>query len=338
MEDSEFLVSIYVPNSNKGTKQMAYIARTEAQVALRDNLKTKYLTRFHSEFADSIENEVNKLKDHKQGIAVFAKFIPDREPLQENIIAVPLPREPEQTRYVGDTYDVTQLLLATEANPQTLVLNIHRDHADIYLLEKGEFTPTASVDNLFAINKDNKEYRQRYNVAGGQTIHHGSGSGTIEKRLDQENLRFINDIEMAVPQLSPLRKKSLANIIIFYSNQFEDHMEEFTETLRKKFNNVTIKTIQKNITSDKEIEKLAKEETKEIADEFKDDLLQEAKETYTLYTEDWDSVRQATREKRIEKLFINPTKAAPDIVHQVLQSGGDVIVIDSPDVAAKLRY
>ncbi len=343
MEDKEFLVTIYVPNSKKTTKQIAYIAKTEAQVVLRDNLKTKHLTRYHNAFSEIIFKEVNKLKDHKQGVAVFAKFYLDDEPSPENVIVTPLANRPKKSSYVGSIFDISQILLASEASSQTLVLNIHRKYSDIYILENDEFTPTASVENMFAVKKEPAEYKQQFNFTGGHELHHGTGTRTIENRNDQENLRFLNDMVTATESLSPLRRNSLKNILIFYTSQFDNHIDRFSDELRRQFNNITVKSISKSITTPGQLEKLAREEINKISNEHKDSMLQQAKERHSLYTEDWDSVEQASKESRIENLFIKVDNIVPKLVQRVIETGGKVILTSGfskniPPVAAQLRY
>lgn len=334
-----FLITLYIPNGGKTTKQLAYHAKTEALSALRNNLKTKHLTRFHNIFAEAVEKEVNKLEDHQKGIAVLARFHPDKEPIDDDIDIQVLAHEPLQSHYVGKTFNISELLRTKELAKQTLVIRAQRDKADIYLLESGIFTPTSTVENQFALDKEASEYHEQYNLnAGNEQIHQGSGDKTLEKRIEQENLRFLNDLEEAIKNISVIDKTKLQYIIVLYSSHFNQHIERFTENICKYYGDITCKLIDKNITDDNEIEAISQQTLEDLINERKEELLEKAKENYHLYIEDYESVQQASLESRIDTLFVNSELSDQTLIKQVLQTGGDIVFVDSPEIAAKLRY
>jgi len=366
-----FYFSCYLPIKDKSKKEINKKIKFVFKDAFADNLKTKRLKKIPRTIISKATSWVENQERLNKGIAFFCKFKKKNDLKKavkdENLIIVSLQRAPKKEASLGKTYDLDQLIWINNSNLDSLIFHIERIKADIYFLDRRKLKKIKKIDNDYA-KREKDEALDKYTAVQDKGAFFGMGKDTRDKRHKKQNQLFLNKI---IKELKEDKKLSIhfESLVVFYSHSFDKIIENFKDKLRRQakcswpiFVNKVFK--KKELLRKEAIRKLKKHKKK-----LKKKFLEKIKEEeHDLYVEGWEKVAEASRDKKIDTLFIDPLakkdgyvfqkdlvytfvkkearkvgNIGPWIVKSVIKSSGQVVVFQDkfkelPEIAARLRY
>ncbi len=369
-KNGTFFLTAYLPISQD--KKQAKIRKN-----LKQSLKSLILTtfndseiEFHQKLPQKIvgkaEKKINKTETLYAGIGLFCQFN-KQEP--EKITISQFLKPPKEEIFIGQTYDLDQLIWIKNTAVQALILNINQQEADIYILGSNQLKKIYHQENEFLETKikDLKGYIEKRNLnTAGKTIY-GSGTRTAEDEEGLANQLFLNQITNFIREEQHLRT-SFDHLVIFYTYPFNNLIDSLTEESFIKTNFKPF-LVTENTQTKKQIKNITRKNIDQYQKGQKLKALKTARENYQLLAEGWEEVIPAARKEKIATLFVPPVlekegyldeqkylwlkskkgakqvkNIAPWLVKNVTESGGKVVIIKDNDylneteVAAYLRY
>ncbi len=372
--EAEYLfLTVYFPSQNFPKNRLKKELKSFILVKLRTNKKIN-----SSQISKAIMNQVNQALDSLEslprGLAFFARFNPEKYSGQkeksipeDNFIFIPLEKNPQKEAFLGSRFDLDQLVWLADKGIDGLVFQINQKEANIYVYDDHRLFPVANQKNPFDKDED-KHYLEKFSPINFKGIFHGTGEDNLAKKEREENKLFLKKLKRFVKDRADLTE-SFDYLIINWSTRFVKLNSNFPQELTAFFPKTKLILIDKNITSQKQLEKLVIKKTDQERRKSIKKQLKEAKEKFSHYQDEWQKILTAANQGRIQKLFIKPVinkkgyvawdnriynypvkgsrlvdNIAPWLVHEVLASGGDIVILDPkikgnfPKAAVLLRY
>jgi hypothetical protein len=366
-------LTVYFPNQGHHKSRLKKGLKSFFSTNLKNSLKT-YSPWASREIISQVEQTVDNLEPLPQGLAFFIKLDLEKKSSpkakkinKENFIFIPLEKTPQEEFSLGANFDLDQLVWLADKGIDGLVLQINQKRADIYIFDDYRLFLASHQENPF-IKKREKESQEQFSPINFQSIFHGTADNIISRREQAENKHFLNSLQTFIKSNANLNE-SFEYLIINWSSKFTKINTAFPQDLKSFFPKAKLILIDQNITNPKELEKLVIKKTNQEKSRFIEKQLKEAQENFSRYRGQWPLILAAANEDRIQKLFIGPVvnkkgyvtpdnqiynhpiknsrlvnNIAPWLVHRVLATGGEIIILDLknnarfPRAAALMRY
>lgn len=364
----ELCLSVYYPNPNTHTAEFADRIKAYTQDVLKSY--EDVVKGVRTALANEIAAQVREYKNIKQGVALFVRFKNTSSNFRANELTVFmffLPTPPVEEGYVGQTYDLDQLLWSSYTATEGLLLTIQADNAVLYTINDADIEKVREFENEFLISGE-KEYLQKVSPMvrnKDQGIYHGTGEANIQRKKEEHYKRFLQTVlnEIAAADTP---ENSSAYLALVYTSNFETFIEQET---RQAATQLTILPIASVEQDPRKMHETAISKILAYKQHVKRDLLKQAQEAHAKYAKGWFEVAEASREGKIKNLFITATAsqtgyvvdnelvylmAQPDsrkvknigpwLVRSVINSSGKVWVFQESslpqngEIAAELRY
>jgi hypothetical protein len=374
--DNTYSITLYekagqLPLDNVLTRLKSHILK-----GLRSHSKLAHLSRMHEVVTDHALKLVSNLKEREEGFALYLKF--NAEELEKSspkgkqefpslfsLIAA-LYNEPDTHIYVGKIFDLSILFRMIRKTNIAIICQLENELAILNTLKGKRLETVKKIPNQYN-EPTPKEYLGRHAVdAGG--IHQGSGTKTVEKRQISADKALLADLETEVMKLfgDDLTWK---NAVVYYSSDFGPYVDRWATTLfsgRLSFEPILVNKVIN--TKNQLLTDTENRIEEHISAAIKSQFLQD-KEKFTNFVTGWKDVTDAIRERRVERLYIQPEirrlgfildhsvpysypirnakrvgNIVPWLVHWVLAAGGDGVAakaiksLTSKQIAAKTRY
>ncbi len=372
-EAKYLFLTVYFPSQNFPKNRLKKELKSFILVKLRTNKKINS-SQISKAIIDQVNQALDNLESPPRGLAFFARFNPEKysgqkeKPiLEDNFIFIPLEKNPQKEAFLGPRFDLDQLVWLADKGIDGLVFQINRKEANIYVYDDHRLFPVANQKNPFDKDEE-KHYLEKFSPINLKGIFHGTGEDSLAKREQEENRLFLKKLKKFVKDQADLTE-SFDYLIINWSTRFVKLNSNFPQELVAFFPKTKPILIDKNITSPKQLEKLVIKKTDQDRKKIIKKQLREAKEEFSRYQDEWQKILTAANQGKIQKLFIKPVinkkgyvtrdnriynypakgsrlvnNIAPWLVHEVLTSGGDIVILDPeikgnfPKAAALLRY
>lgn len=374
--ENKYYLSFYMPLTEENKDDIKTYIKSKLLKALRKNEDLSDMTKLHERILDKVFLVLSKGKslDISNGLGIFIEFNAYKqekgrmdEIKDSNLHIVDFSRTPKEEIFIGNIYDIDQLIWMSNVHSEALILSVNENSADIYEMEGDLINRVKTYENDMATEE--KEFVRVYSPAGKLAATHGTGGNVIERRKDKALKIFFDNVVNKVKQ-EFFYGSAPEYFIIFYSSSYSGIVNSYMNESHVSDENTTTITIDKNIDNKEDILSISRKEIKKSYKSEKKDVFQLAQEEFPFYTEGWLEVTKAANKGKVSILFIKPTakkegylepeieevytyprkdsiqipNVSPWVVRQVLNNGGKLIILrgkrhnNSPDVAAKLRY
>ncbi|GAB4145428.1 MAG: hypothetical protein OHK0017_05000 [Patescibacteria group bacterium] len=319
------------------------------------------------EIAFKISDLAKNINVNMAGVAVFLRFNLSKEQDrllefdQSNLTIVPLHQAPSLQTYIGKTYDLAQLSSISCNNLEALVFNLDRNKCELFHFDPPQFNVLETVSNPFFENLEPKSHSRRY-VTPGQGDYNVS-AGEDHNWDIEEDKHFL---QLIYEKLKEFDGK-IPILIGFYSSIFDEFLNNTDNNLLNSNLKFETNFVGKNIQEQQQVESEAIDKYNKILKQRHRLKLETAQEANDLFKIGLDDVLGAVRLSQVDQLFIiqnlmlpgyilqqslpyldeQPDSIAvkniyPWIVKQVLQTGGEVCIVQTGElnneIAAKTRY
>ncbi|MGI5827725.1 MAG: hypothetical protein ACOX6V_01745 [Patescibacteria group bacterium] len=340
----------------------------------RRNKDIGQFSRIHHQLLKTVSKHLENFEQTDKGLAIFAKFSAssrvdkrNRSIPKKQVLVVSLSRRPREEFSVGKTYDLDQLVWILNQKLESVVLNISRKKADVYILDEGKLGFITQVANDYLYSGE-REYLEVHRPTRSDFAVYGTGSDRFKQRQKDEDMRFLTELGKYIKN-EPLLKLQFEHLVVVYSHLFEEHIDDFIKNLTHSLPYLTPITIQKDIQTEKELHQEVLNTVNKHKEYSQKQQLKQAKKEMYKYIEDWQSVAKASRQRKINTLFITAKakspgyvlnrdlvythpaagsrrveNIAPWIVHSALKADSQIVVFpeslpetETP-IAASLRY
>jgi hypothetical protein len=369
-KDEDIYLTVYLPITQEDKQP-------KIRKRINQRLKSLILTAFNNSELDfhqklpqkivnEVEGKINKIETFYSGIGLFCQF---NKQEQLKVTISQFLKSPKEEIFIGQTYDLDQLIWIKNTAAQALILNINQKEGDIYVLSDDQLKKIHHQQNEFLETKIKKlkEYVEQKNIGAAGKMIYGSGTRTAEGEKKLANRLFLNQIISFIQEEKHL-KNSFDHLVIFYTYPFNTLIDDLVEISFIKTNFKPF-LVTENTQTKKKIKDLTKKNIDQYQKKQKLEALKTARENYHLLAESWKEVIPAARKEKIDTLFVLPVvekeghldnqknlwleskkrtkkikNVAPWLVKKVAESGGKVVLIENNDylnkveVAAHLRY
>jgi hypothetical protein len=374
IKSSVYFFSAYFPAKHYSKLQLRKRLKSLVLTTFRKHRSLKNFSRLHRRLVEKITHKINRIKELEKGLAIFVKFNARKqqkgrleEILDENVMIIPLTREPKKETYLGKIFDLDQLIWIDKTAIDALILNLNRQTCDFYTLEGDDFRKYTQLKNKFIKEREN-EYLEKFAPPSRQGTYYSTGSDKTARAKLEENSKFISQIKEYLKTRRGLQVR-FDYLIVFYSANFAGLIKAYERDIKTIFSSFTPIFVAKNIQNENQLKQEALNQIKKLQKTVYTDLLELAKENFNLYAQGWNKVAKADRLKKIDTLFIKPTvkkkgyllnkefiytypvkdsrmvrNIAPWLVRNVVDASGRIVVIKdssimpNEEVVAKLRY
>jgi hypothetical protein len=363
--EDTYLLTLYIDTYASDRSGIETKVKSFLKKGFLENKLLKDVNTLRNSIWDSIFQELNSIEYFKRGIAIFVKFTTKNRGNIDIQIA-DLYMQPETEVYLGQEYDLDQLMWIDSMTKNSIVVNLAFNNANIYCLQGEEFDLVDSVK--FELEKDFKEYLQKYSpMKSGGTMYHGTGEVNKERQKVSFLKNFLSEV-MQIVKKDYLRGENIDYVVIYHSSSF-DSLSKDIEKETKVVIGLEPIILSKNVEEESVLKKETDLAVRNAERVFKRERLELAKNNRNLYAEGWNEVCYTSRTGRIEELFMllnssqegylgedgfvytnsveNGQKInniAPRLIKNTLEHGGKVYLFMEGDelleecVAAKLRF
>jgi hypothetical protein len=335
---------------------------------LRNNDKASQFSDKHLDFIENIKQTLDKVDDLHKGLAIFLRAEPGGLSTEVSVKTVPLPQKPEKEVFIGEIYDLDQLIWIDNYSPKSIVTVLNNKSAQIYSYEDVDIELLGQKNNPYLISEPN-EYREKFNPTPTDQVTHGTGGKNTQRQKDKVSRKFVKMIINEIIEKITTEEK-FEYCILFHSSNFDQYEDMIVDRISTKTGLTPILS-PKNVDSQEELLK----HTQKIINDFRtqtvEDVIKQAKSNPSLFAAGWYEVSEASRQGKIENLFITPdlkkpgyllendsgqyvyshavkdshkiSNIGPWIVRNVLEKSGKILTIPDEDlleddIAAQLRY
>lgn len=322
-----------------------------------------------------VNQTIDNLESLPKGLAFFIKLNSSTgngkkiSPIEEeNFVFIPLEKLPQKEIFLGANFDLDQLVWLADKGIDGLVFQINQNEAQIYVYDDQRLFAIAKQKNPLGQQKEAGQYLEQFSPLNFQGIFHGTGQDAIDKKKREKNKLFLKSLQLFVKERADLTE-SFDYLVINWSSSFAKLDTNFPQELAAFFPKTKVILIDKNIGDPKQLEQIIIKKINQAQMANTKKQLEAAQENFDRYLKSWSKILTAANENRIEKLFIRPVikkrgyvakdnqiftypvknsrlvdNIAPWLIHQVLETGGDIIILDQrqkkdfPPIAALLRY
>lgn len=369
IKSDSYLLSFYFPLENLNRSDAERHVKSFVLEKLRSDEKLGGIGKLHQSITEAILGEVANTGELGNGLAGFMNFTVGENfkdlKTTDTVRVFPLSRKPEKEFYLGNTFDLDQLIWLINSTTEAIVITLTRDGAGLYSLEGDKLYPIKELENEFIKEKE-QEHLEEYTPSPSMgSIYHGNASEKMERSKGEENRRFAQQLVDTLKDDQVPRDADL--LIMFYSSSFSELIEKFEKEIKLKVPRSHPIFIQKNLTQEKQLIAESKRIFEENIKKLRKQSLDKARENYDRYVEGWNEVSKAANDRRIDTLYINPvvrkrgyvldrelvyTRAVKDsrevrnigpwIVRNVVESDGKIVIMNEEllenEIAARLRY
>ncbi len=370
-DNKKKFLSLYFPINDYTKKQAQKRISSLVEKGFKNNKSLNNLSNLHSKVADNLAQEFINLKAVNKGVGIFAEFFVDtknkgKKTEIEDVEIVTFARSPKKKIFIGNIYDLDQLVWISNLEIDALVIDLHRKKCLIYLFEENDLELLTSIENEFI---DFKEPETMYKPPIlADKIFYSPGSNKVEKEKQKENRFFLNAILEEIQENKQLRQK-FRYLLLFYSERYSEFVNGFSKHsgIKCSFKPITIKK-HPGLQKKHKFEKIVLRKIRKYQKQKAKELFSLAKEDYLHYKEGWKDVLKAANKGKIEHLFIQPyvkkqgyfkndllylnkqdkarkiNNLGPWLVKSVIKKGGKIVIIkkdwfkEVPEVTAKLRF
>lgn len=369
---NEICLTIYHPVENTSKD----IVKTEVR-----NLTMKYLKECSEDIDNKIIRSVaDKIGElivfeniYKSGIGIFVKFnksdFKSEELVSgENIYFLFSKFIFPDSGFCGEIFDITYVNEMTRANLKSMIINISWKSSEVYEYINEELHEVMKIDNKIL-----EAMEDRYTNVQSTATGMGSGgimhSGSQAHEKDNKFTRTI--INNLLEKLKEMCEKSdeYRYILCFYSADFSVHKEHLHTEIKKLCSKDAFSE-QKNLDSVQDLKRDIEEVIKKLTITQSTEELEKARNDLKKnFIEDWENVSKAANNAQIQKVFIKigsyepgfiidedfvsvveeegsvkQGNIAPWIIKKVIETGGDVALLDKDSnlikypIAAVLRF
>jgi len=294
----------------------------------------------YQDFIQTVIGKVNENQSLNAGLALFARIYSNTFTIDDLIY---LHHPPQKAVFINDVYDLEQLLWMNEITIPSLIINISRHHADFYEKTGHLINHLATLKNPYQVLPD-KHYLEQYNPSGQDQNIHGSGDKNLQRRIQDQNQLFLDDVRKLVKTWKA-NGKSYDIHVYFYSSEFTDHIDSFIHQTAKESGSPVTLSQNVQVQDWQELSQIAQNLIEDHIEQVKVGEFNAAKENFHAFLDEWEDIYDAAEENRINTLFIpTPPQEQPEViahlVHQVAGSGGRVYLMKNTHtpVSASIRY
>lgn len=371
-----YYLSAYFPINEQNRANIDTYIKSYLLKALRKHKVLINKTRLHKNIIEKILGSFTPfvMKKLNQGIGVFIQFNDYKhesgrvdEIDDSKIEIVTFSRMPKRDVFVGNVYQLDQLIWMENIYSEAIVLNFSEKKCDIFEIESDQINKIDTLDNAFL--KDEKEFSRVYVPTGNIATTHSTGGNIKKRNHSEQNRSFVKEVVDYI--LSPeIKDLGYEYIVVIYSSSYSDFIKDILSGYKHQNGELITLMSDRNIDDLLEILKLVKSKIQEYQKTNKIDELEKARSNYSHYSEGWVETLSAVNMKKVSRLFIKPrivkegylhpqTKLlytypkrgtikirnlAPWLVRMVKNSGGELVVLrgdrykNLPEIAAELRY
>lgn len=356
-----YFLSVYFPTKDYLKKEIKVGLKSLILQAFRSHRNLKNKNWLHHKIADRISRKIGLLRGKGKGFAIFVKFKAEkpkkkRGKLSELTLFF-LHRKPKKEVYIGKIFDLDQLIWLDNVKIEACIFNLRRRKCEIYIVDNGEFKYFSTEKNKF-IKEREQEYIEKQR---GTSVRHGTGTKKLERKKVEENKRFLTYLRQIIKNELALRTE-IKYFLIFYSVSFEKIIKKFVKNFPKTH---TI-LVNKSMADEKKLKRVSLKKLKAKQEKIKEKLIQKAKSLpKKYYVEGWKKVTTASRKRKIDILFLDPTirkkgylyrkgfiytypvknsrlvrNIIPWLVRNTIRSKGKIVFFQDKKkpIAAKLKY
>lgn len=307
-----------------------------------------------------------------KGLAIFLSILL-KDNVVEDLEVVHLHRAPHDNIFVGETYDIGQLVWIDGYAFNGFITSLHADEADIYKLEK---------ENLILIDQLNNPYIAAGSSLSVDPVNQSNDNEKIRvatskdtprkmniERSRQDGLKkFYQQVEDKLIRLLLLEEDN-PYLMLYLSQAYTFLGDDLMTLLKSKFPKTTLISENLNLDDEKEILEKSIETLKNHERERKINNVENARQNISLFIVGWKDVVEASRNRKIDTLFVNAgakcegymessemiyidpvedcrpiSDLLPWIIRNTIINGGMVEVFSEPysglesAIAARLRY
>lgn len=368
-KQDDVCISVYIQKVKETNEQLKNRLKPSLNALLKQNTSNKDVTDFHKEIVEVIISSVELDDDNADGYAIFACTNTDalaknkQDELLQYIKVVPLYSLPHESSFIGNTFDLTQLLFPVRPQSAAFALDITRDRANLYLFDKHECTHIHTFETEIM-----PEQATEYSEKQGTGVVHGNGEDKIERRHLEENKYLLQQVKEVLTQMQE-QVQDVGYVVVAYTSQFYTIISDFVDSLQKDVQPAVVLTLQKNIKDAQELQTEVEELLQEHSGADKVQQYDRAQEAFTRFVLDASDILSAASQGGVQTLFLTlgqeipgyitdnvvlskePLSEAsvrcenilPTLVQRVIQTNGTIVSFgpeteDMPMMAALLRY
>ncbi len=362
-------LSAYYPLEDKNKKQAKQRFKSLILNHFNQDKRLKHLRHLKIDLKKIVDNKLNQIPLLENGLGLFAKLPLKKNGTipEEHITLTSLPHVFKKESFIDKTYDLDQLAFINSQGFTALIINLGHKDADFYLLNKDKWKKLTNLENdFFKVEED--EYLEKHAPLQGKSAIYGTGEANIARKKEAADQLFLNQVETHINTNKNFKLKT-DYVLVFYSQSFAPFINQWQKKLAALLINSQVVLLPKNIQKEAEVKKQAKEEINKLQQEAKKDLFAKAQESYDNFVTNPAQIVEATREKRVSILFVEPdlkikgwlingsfvflTKQkgakrvrniVPWLVKSIIESSGKIILINREDkltkhkIAALLRF
>jgi hypothetical protein len=368
-DPDNMLISLYLPLDEEILRPDIYTkVKSELLDAMRSDKKAKQFEDLHLDITEQVQKTLDTVDEFYKGLAVFIRANATSATEMISIKAAPLAFEPEKQIFIGDVYDLDQLIWIDNYSPKALVTVLTKNGAQIYKYDNANIHLLEEKRNPYLISEPN-EYREKFSPTPDDKVLHGTGGKNTQRQKDKVARKFV---EMMIEEITDKTSEDedYKHCFIFHSVNFDEYKKMIKEKLSTQ-SNMTPILEQKAIQSRNHLTTVTQKAINRFRTKTVKDTIELAEANPGLYAKGWYEVTEASRQEKVRTLFITPKteksgyilenldkryvytypvkdshkvkNIAPWIVRNVLKRGGEIMTIPKPDVldseiAALLRY
>jgi hypothetical protein len=368
LSENEYCLSCYFPYQQPRdrtgeiqTKFKAFVQEHLKQFSPLEEYKT-----LRNSMMEEIARQATSIDYSKEGAALFIKFQlkedlkgdTEKSPITD-IYFEQLHIQTAEQFFIGKYFDLDQLVANQNADLHLIVLDLQRYKCDIYQYRQASLEKLESLDNTFVFQDEvSGEVRMGDHPQAGYW-NTGEDTAWIPEE-DKHFLSLINEKLLSI-------KVPFDSIIIYHSTNFSKILDQAKHHLHQ-FEG-KLQFIEKNYHNSSQIKEAVDVLVKDMVLQTKQAVLNKAREDYTLFTEGWVHVCEASRKAQIDTLFMKPKSVQsgrvlddnlvfiveqegakevenviPWLVKAVLSQGGKLVMLseaefrDEVPVSCKLRF
>ncbi len=368
-KETEVCISLYIPQSKSFDEKLENQLRPLISTLLDESGVENNSTSIVKSITAKITEKIVLEDDKADGYAVFALFDSsqvldnDKDVVLQFVKVVALYSQVASEVFVGDTFNIIQLVNCLQMQPATFGLDVTRDRATLYLFDKHECTHIHTFETEVMPEKD-AEYNEKQGATG---IIHGTGQNKIERRHEEENKYLLHQLKNVFTQMED-QVQSVGYIVVAYTSQFTAIIDPFIEELKTLVQPAEVLTLPKNVRDAQELQ----QEAEKLLSQHKIVALQEkykaAAEDFARFSDDPKVIFDAASQGSIQTLFLRSKEILPGyatlshqfsetqsdesftyyeniiplVVAHVCRTNGEISVLteqtDAPAIAALFRY
>jgi hypothetical protein len=303
-DNEDILISAYIPIEEEILRPNVYTKiKSLILDSLRSNSKASTYTDSHLEIIDYIKDTMDKVEDFHNGLAIFVRLSPSGSNNQITVKVVPLPKAPKQEVFIGEVYELDQLIWIDNYSPKTLVTVISKKGTQLYSYEDFDIELLEQLSNPYLISQPN-EYREKFSPTPSDKVLHGTGGKNTQRQKDKVSRKFAEKTVEKITEQT-VKQAQYKYCIVFHTSNFEEYKDMINEKITSETGLTPIFSTDK-VESQEEL----LERTQSTIDGYRktlvEDKIQYTKSNPGLFAQGWYEVTEASRQGKIKTLFITP--------------------------------